>query len=238
MGTKRSWTDDRLVDAVAKSRSYSEVSRKLGLTNYGANSRTIKKHIARLEISVSHFFSKEESLQEARKLSVATRLMSYEDIFIVNDIDRGVIKRAIIRDDLIPYKCAVCGIVEWNGQQLSLHLDHINGVNNDNQLENLRFLCPNCHSLTDTYCGKQLRGNVYTEPNKCKDCGAIVHDDSTYCRSCASFHNNKPKIDWPPTSELEVMVEKLGYRGVGKKLGVTDNSVKKRIKNHPVTSSP
>ena len=52
----------------------------------------------------------------------------------------------IIRHNILPYKCAICGITEWNGKTLSLELDHINGVNNDNRLENLRFLCPNCHS--------------------------------------------------------------------------------------------
>jgi hypothetical protein len=182
--------------------------------------------------------SREENLQEARKLSVASRAMSHEEMFTVNDIDRGVIKRAIIKDGLIPYRCAICAITEWNGRQLSLHLDHINGVNNDNRLENLRFLCPNCHSLTDTYCGKQLRGTHYGDENKCKDCDAAICEDSTYCRSCASFHNNKTKIEWPPIADLIQMVEELGYRGTGKKLGVTDNSVKKRIKNHQPTSFP
>jgi hypothetical protein len=54
----------------------------------------------------------------------------------------------------IEYKCSECEISEWNNKKLSLHLDLINGINNDNRIDNLRFLCPNCHSLTDTYCGK------------------------------------------------------------------------------------
>jgi hypothetical protein len=52
------------------------------------------------------------------------------------------------------YCCAICGINEWCGQRLVLHLDHINGINNDNRLENLRLLCPNCHSQTPTYCNR------------------------------------------------------------------------------------
>jgi hypothetical protein len=51
-------------------------------------------------------------------------------------------------------KCQVCGISEWRGKPLTLHLDHVNGVHDDNRLPNLRFLCPNCHSQTDTYCGR------------------------------------------------------------------------------------
>ena len=63
-------------------------------------------------------------------------------------------RRAIIRDNLILYKCSECDISEWNGKKLALHLNHINGKNGDHRLENLRFLCPNCHSQTDTYTGK------------------------------------------------------------------------------------
>jgi hypothetical protein len=54
-----------------------------------------------------------------------------------------------------PYRCAWCDIAAWRGQTLVLHLDHINGVSNDNRLANLRWLCPNCHSQTDTYCNRR-----------------------------------------------------------------------------------
>jgi len=67
---------------------------------------------------------------------------------------RASVRRVIIKDDLIPYKCGECGISEWNNKKLALHLDHINGKNSDHRLDNLRFLCPNCHSQTETYTGK------------------------------------------------------------------------------------
>ena len=51
----------------------------------------------------------------------------------------------------VSYVCTICRINEWQGQPLTLHLDHINGINNDNRFENLRLLCPNCHSQTETY---------------------------------------------------------------------------------------
>jgi hypothetical protein len=69
-------------------------------------------------------------------------------------------KARIRRDNLIPHNlCSECGIpAEWNGKPLAFHLDHINGDTADNRLTNLRFLCPNCHSQTDTYCKpKQYR---------------------------------------------------------------------------------
>jgi len=70
---------------------------------------------------------------------------------------RASVRKTIIREELIPYKCGMCGIDEWNNKKLSLHLDHINGVNDDHRLENLRFLCPNCHSQTETYTGRNKK---------------------------------------------------------------------------------
>lgn len=83
---------------------------------------------------------------------------------------RSKVRSYLIKHNLIPYKCAICSITDWEGQILSLHLDHINGINDDNTLSNLRFLCPNCHSLTDTYCGKNNGSNFSTSNKKVSDC--------------------------------------------------------------------
>ena len=70
-------------------------------------------------------------------------------------------KKRLIESQLIPYKCAICGLEnQWNGKELILQLDHINGKHNDNRKENLRFLCPNCHSQTETFSGKNKKENV------------------------------------------------------------------------------
>lgn len=72
---------------------------------------------------------------------------------------RSILRRYVIKNNLIPYRCAICGCVEWQGRTLSLELDHINGINNDNRIENLRFLCPNCHSQTTTYGSRNQQRN-------------------------------------------------------------------------------
>ena len=72
---------------------------------------------------------------------------------------RSNVRRFVIKNKLLPYKCAVCGALEWNGKTLSLELDHINGINTDNRIENLRFLCPNCHSQTATYGSRNQQRN-------------------------------------------------------------------------------
>ena len=84
------------------------------------------------------------------------------DVFVENSTyARHKLKERIIKQDMIPYHCACCGIgPEWNGKPMPLILDHINGVNNDNRLENLRFVCSNCDSQLDTYKSRNRKGSV------------------------------------------------------------------------------
>ena len=70
--------------------------------------------------------------------------------------ERGSVRRRIIKDNLMPYLCTECGLKEWRGGPLSLHLDHINGIADDHRIENLRWLCPNCHSQSPTYAGRNV----------------------------------------------------------------------------------
>lgn len=86
-------------------------------------------------------------------------LIPLEDILIENSpATRATVRVRVIRDNLIPYRCAMClnpGV--HNGKPLSLHLDHINGVSDDHRVGNLRFLCPNCHTQTPTYAGRNSK---------------------------------------------------------------------------------
>lgn len=76
-------------------------------------------------------------------------------IFTENSLySNELVKQRIVKDNLLEYKCLKCGIDSWCGETLVLDLDHINGDNKDNRLENLRYLCPNCHSQTHTYKGR------------------------------------------------------------------------------------
>ncbi len=64
------------------------------------------------------------------------------------------LKKRLIKEGVMKNQCAVCSISEWNGKPITMQLDHINGDSSNHALENLQLLCPNCHSQTDTWCGK------------------------------------------------------------------------------------
>jgi 5-methylcytosine-specific restriction endonuclease McrA len=79
------------------------------------------------------------------------------DLLLQGRRGRGHVKGRLIRAGLLQNTCSICGLTEWQGKPITMHIDHINGVRDDHRLENLRMLCPNCHSQTPTYGGRNLR---------------------------------------------------------------------------------
>ena len=143
-------SDEQFREIVASNNTYSDCLRALGLgTKGGSSTDILKRRIAELNCSTEHFGRKGPGYQAKHALV---------DILVENSTYANIasLKRRLVREDVLEYKCAICGINEWLGQEISLQLDHINGVNNDHRVENLRFLCPNCHSQTNTYGGKNV----------------------------------------------------------------------------------
>lgn len=121
----------------------------MSMTIHGDNVITLKKYIRLYGITTDHF---------GRVKSPRPMRLTDEQLFCEQShADRSIVKRVVIERNLIPYVCDACeNDGEWNGRPLSLQLEHRNGINNDNRLENLTFLCPNCHSQTPTYAGKNI----------------------------------------------------------------------------------
>ena len=148
---------------------------------------------------------------------------------------RSCLKIRLLKDLKWEYKCKECGQGNmWNGRKLTLELDHINGINNDHRLENLRFLCPNCHSTMPTNKGSNVkRKKQIKKIYKCTDCKKQINRGSTRCKSCASIKLNKRKIKNRPSLETLLKdLENLPYTKVGKKYGVSDNCIRKWIKQY------
>ena len=143
-------SDEQFIQIVQESNSYSDCLRALGLgTRGGSSTDILKRRIAELNCSTEHF---------GKQLQSATAKYSLEEILVENSSYANIsrLKQRLVNEGKMEYKCQKCGISEWLGNPLTLQLDHINGVNNDHRLTNLRFLCPNCHSQTDTYAGKNI----------------------------------------------------------------------------------
>lgn len=143
-------SDEQFREIVANNNTYSDCLRALGLgTKGGSSTDILKRRIAELNCSTEHFGRKGPGYQVKHALV---------DILVENSTYANIasLKRRLVREGVLEYKCAICGINQWLGQEISLQLDHINGVNNDHRAENLRFLCPNCHSQTNTYGGKNV----------------------------------------------------------------------------------
>ena len=83
--------------------------------------------------------------------------MPIESLLASPKRDRHHVKSRLLRAGLVENRCRECGLTEWRGRPLLMHLDHINGVRTDHRLENLRMLCPNCHSQTATYGGRNRK---------------------------------------------------------------------------------
>ena len=149
--------DEQFVELIKNSTNISEVLFKLGYSVKG-NSwgfSQVRKRMDDLNIDMSEFKGKSAIIEKSKQEILTSEMLLRENC----NHNRNCLRRFIIKNKLLPYKCAICGALEWNGKTLSLELDHINGINNDNRLENLRFLCPNCHSQTTTYGSRNQQRN-------------------------------------------------------------------------------
>lgn len=153
---KRKWTEKELQDAVSNSFSYRQVLAKLKLKQAGGNYQQIKKYIKEFNFDSSHFKGRGWS---AGLKGIGKPILPLEKILVRNSYFQSFkLKKRLFAVNLKPQHCEQCGWAEKTQDgYLPLELDHINGDHNDNRIENLRILCPNCHSLTSNHRGRKNR---------------------------------------------------------------------------------
>ena len=225
----RDFTKEEIENICKNSVSFSEMCRKLNYNSTGAISYTIKEYLIKNCIDFSHFTGRS-------KISVAR---SPENVFIENSTASQKVTRLLYKKcNYTEYKCSICGQEPfWNGKPMTLILDHANGYNKDNRLENLRWVCPNCNIQLDTTNGKNKNHGIKIVHNSfCKSCGVKVYSDSSYCKSCSvKFREeNKRKILEKEgirkpiiREELKEKIRCLSMIEVGKYYNMSDNAIRK-----------
>ncbi len=152
----RKWTDEMLLQAVRDSRSVRQVMQKLGLVPAGGNYVQVRERIKTNQLDTSHF------LGQGWSRGLPNTRMPVRPLDEVMRIDSNYqsfkLKKRLFGTGLKKVECEECGWkkVSEDGR-IPLELDHINGVRTDNRIENLRILCPNCHSLKPTHRGKNKK---------------------------------------------------------------------------------
>lgn len=146
MGKRISVSDEQIVEAALKSPSGAAAAVVLGI-KYD----TFRVHAKRLGV-----FNPNPSGKGINKPITDERKFNLSDILGGKhpQYPTGKLKKRLLDEKIFFNVCSECGIKEWNGKNIVMHLDHKDGNRHNHSLDNVRMLCPNCHSQTDTYCGK------------------------------------------------------------------------------------
>ena len=236
---------------VLSSKSYSDAAMKIGLSNSYGNRQTIKKYIKKYRLDISHFDYGASSLPNIGR----RHCYELNEILVENSpyTHTTNLKNRLFDAGLKKRKCELCGQGEiWQDKQMSLILDHKNGINNDNRIENLRIVCPNCEGTLETHCKgnreqyetmKKQKSNHVAERIKNanqkpkdrkehKDICACGNEKEKRSKVCAECYLKSPKrtVDRPPYEQLINEINELGFSATGRKYGVSDNAIRKWVK--------
>lgn len=229
------YKSNKFDEIVKSSKSYSEVCKKLFLPTYYGNRQTAKKHIQLKGLDISHFYSGD--------IGSLGKKIDLENILVENSKYTYTthLKERLYKEGIKEKVCELCGQDEnWKSGKLVHILDHINGISNDNRIENLRIVCPNCNSNLVTNGGKNI--NINTNSNfyirRIKEsisklyfceCGKKIRKQSKVCLECSQRKQRKVK-DRPSYDQLMQDIRETNYTQTGKKYGVSDNTIRKWLK--------
>lgn len=206
----REFAIDRLIENADKCVNMLDLCHKLGIENVGGEDYKEVRELAK-ELGVELKFSyKRDKYNNRGKMAIENIMVENSDYK-----DATKLKKRLLKEGIKENKCECCGINEWMGKPISLQIHHINGVHNDNRLANIMLLCPNCHSQTDTYAGKNSNREKNTK---------LLKEDKPVKSS-----------NVPSKEELiEAFKTYKSYSMVGKHYGVSDNAVRKWCKRYEI----
>lgn len=150
---KNTRTKEQWEQATAASKSVAQVLKALDLFVGGANYKGFYRNVTKFGLDISHFSGKGWNKGNSPGITIPLSEILVERSTYSNSNN---LKKRLIREGVKEHRCESCDLVEWLGEPIPIELDHINGIGHDNRETNLRILCPNCHALTQTYCGKNI----------------------------------------------------------------------------------
>lgn len=213
------YTKELLEPIVKECTNYSEVLRKLGRGVTGGDHVHIKKAINRLGLSTEHF----------QRKSYSKVFRTDEEILSYNSLGRedGKLLRNILIRKGIKYCCSKCSIDSWQNEPITLHVDHIDGNWRNNTIENLRFLCPNCHSQTSTYGSKRLKKNVKIK---------LTVEQKIENKKIQNFKARK--VEWPSKELLYKLIWSIPSYEIAKQYGVSDKAIGNWCRHYKISKPP
>lgn len=214
---KYDWNLERIKEVIPQCINFTEVLEMLSIPRQGNNSNTLKSLLDENNIDYSHFTGRARVYN-----NTSTSISEYLSNRV--KITSGKLRIKLLAEGLKENKCEICGITKWLGNPIVCQLHHIDGNNQNNNLENLQILCPNCHSQTENYCGS---ANVNKTKYYCKDCGKEINKGSVYCTICSHKHTRKVKDRPSKEKLLQDFKELKSFVKIGAKYGVSDNAIRK-----------
>lgn len=222
--TAKNLSDDDIRMAVQQHATITDILQSLGRKPSGKNYQCIRDAVRRLSLDTSHWYPRGRKPRPNPNLIPLVRVMVENSTY-----PRRSLKRRLIAEGILKNECGSCGIPPtWNGKPLTFHLEHRNGIPNDHRLENICLLCPNCHSQTPTYCGRNIHPDNRAKQKHC-GCGRAITRNSQSCRWCST---RKTKITWPTVTELQQRIAASNLSAVSFDLGVSVAAVKKHLNRH------
>lgn len=158
MPKKRKWTEKQLIEAYNNSRSIRQILVYIGLKPAGGNYELVKKYLNKLGFKNLNYNGAGQSWRKGSKIPIIPA-KPLKEILVENSTytNTNSLRKRLLSENVFLYECFCCKLEVWLDKPIPLELDHINGVKTDNRIENLRLLCPNCHALTPTYRGKNIK---------------------------------------------------------------------------------